>query len=536
MENNLSNHFDQIIEKLSETEFSKQLKGIQRGIEKECLRVSTSGYLSQNAHPKSLGATLTHPYITTDYSEVLMEFITPPSTDPDYPVSFLESIHQVVYQNIGDEYLWNASMPCMMTAEKDIPIAEYGSSNIGRMKYIYRVGLGHRYGKLMQTIAGVHYNFSIPESIWLILFQADSAQPQNADLNSVQQSYISDRYMGLIRNYQRHCWMLPYLFGASPAVCNSFLGNKDHQLKSLSDCTSYGPNATSLRMGDLGYSNNAQSQLNISYNSLAEYVEGLEHAIHTPEPLYQKIGVKQKNAAGEWQYNQLNSNLLQIENEYYSNIRPKRVSKSGQRPAKALSQGGIEYIEVRGLDVNPFTATGISNQQIYWLDCFLMTCLLLESPTISCREQANISENLSKSVNQGREPGIHLNSGNQMILLSELGQEFAQKMLLVAKLFDSCWNTHRYTLSVQQWAECFQHPEKTLSGQLMQQIQTKNSYFGLIKEMSLKHKQLLMDKPLESELAETFYKISMQSLGKQQQLEAEHHQSFEEFLETYFQP
>ena len=517
-----SDRFDKLLNQLDKISAMSSLTGIKRGIEKESLRVGLDGYLSQRDHPKALGSTLTHPYITTDYSEALLELITPPSSDPEEPVKFLHQIHQFVNQNIGDEFLWNASMPCMMTKEKDIPIAKYGNSNVGKQKYIYRVGLGKRYGKLMQTIAGVHYNFSLPEVFWKQLQQVEANTDDLKD-------YISARYMGLIRNFLRYSWMLPFLFGASPGICKSFVKGK-HNLESFNEGTLYGPNATSLRMGDMGYTNNAQSGLNISYNSLEEYACGLEQAIRTPEPLYEEIGVK---VDGEYQ--QLSTSLLQIENEYYANIRPKRVARSGERPALALRRGGVEYIEIRGLDINPFTADGITNEQIRWIDSFLVTCLLLPSPDITTREEGEIRENLHRAVNHGRTKGLTLLSMNRDIPLSEAGNIISEKMLMVAKHMDKNWNTESYTESVNHWQQCFDNPELTLSGQFLQLMRDKGGYYQAARALSLSQKESLLRESLDTTTEEIFVNSAKQSLENQQQLEQQPQQDFEEFIEKYYQ-
>ena len=355
---------------------------IKRGIEKESLRVTENGLISQKDHPYALGAALTNPYITTDYSEALLEFITPAYDDPKKPLKVLQDIHKFVYQNLEDEVLWGASMPCAMRDEASIPIGKYGSSNSGKMKEIYRRGLGHRYGRFMQTIAGVHYNFSMPGSFWQYLHQLDGTTEQPC------KDFVSSEYMALIRNFLRTSWIIPYLFGASPAICESYLRGKKSHLEQLVPGTVYGPYATSLRLGDLGYSNNAQASMDITYNCIDGYIAGLEHAIQTPEPLYEKIGVIK-----DGEYRQLNANLLQIENEYYSNVRPKRVTLSGERPTKALHSRGIEYIEVRALDLNIFDPVGISGEQSEFIDCLLIHNLLTYSPAITAREEAEIHEN-----------------------------------------------------------------------------------------------------------------------------------------------
>ncbi len=158
--------------------------------------------------------------------------------------------------------------------------------------------------------------------------------------------------------------------------------NLNTKFQTLGKGSLYLPYATSLRMSDLGYTNSAQSSLNISYNNLPDYIQGLRQAISTPSAEYASIGIK---VDGEYQ--QLNSNILQIENEFYSTIRPKRTTQSGERPTCALKRRGVEYIEVRALDVNPFSAVGINAEQMRFLDLFLIYCLLEQSPDLSAEEQ-----------------------------------------------------------------------------------------------------------------------------------------------------
>jgi glutamate--cysteine ligase len=333
------------------------------GIERECLRVDGQGKLALTPHPRALGSALTHPKITTDYSEALLEFITGTETDPERTLAELDAIHRYTYSKLGDEFLWSPSMPGHLPDESQIPIAEYGSSNIGRLKYVYRQGLALRYGKTMQCIAGIHYNFSLPEALWSVL-QADEGDDRP------QQDYQSWRYIALIRNFRRYSWLLMYLFGASPALDASFMRGRSHQLEQLDEDTLYLPWATSLRMSDLGYQSNAQAGLTPCYDDLPSYTSSLHQAVSTPYPEYAALGIKDAN--GNWQ--QLNTNVLQIENEYYSNIRPKRVTASGERPLHALRARGIQYIEVRCLDINPFLPLGIDVTEARFLDAFLLFC------------------------------------------------------------------------------------------------------------------------------------------------------------------
>ena len=388
------------------------LANIVRGIEKESLRVEPNGQLAKTPHPKALGSALTHPSITTDYSEALLEFITAPSASIDQVLSELEEIHRYTYENIDDELLWVNSMPCQLGEDSSIPVGEYGSSNIGRMKTVYRLGLGHRYGRLMQTIAGIHYNFSVPDSLWMKL-QADEGNQQSL------QDYKTEGYFALIRNFRRYFWLLLYLFGAAPAVCKSFVRNREHDLQPVGNDSHslYKPNATSLRMGNLGYQSDAQSSLIVCYNDIAQYTRTLKGALETPYKHYEHLGLKDSQG----NYQQLTTNLLQIENEFYSPIRPKRTAASGETPLEALHNKGVEYIEVRCVDLNPLAACGIDRQTIHFLDTFLLFCLLKDSPKTNNNEYQQITENQRRTVADGRNPDVELVDGEQSRKLVDWG-------------------------------------------------------------------------------------------------------------------
>ncbi len=346
------------------------LYGGLKGIEKESLRVVAEGGLSMADHPIGLGSALTNSYITTDFSEALLEFVTPAFETTWETLHCICDIHQFTYDELGDEMLWPASMPCRIPEDDKIPLAKYGSSNVGQMKTIYRRGLGYRYGRQMQTIAGVHFNYSVPQRFW------HAYQEILGDENGID-DFRSEQYLGLIRNFKRMGWLVLYLFGASPALCKSFAGGNVGKMQSFDDETYFEPYGTSLRMSDLGYSNQNQSRINISLNSLDEYVRDLSNAIETLEPSYEDIGVKV-----DGHYRQLNANLLQIENEFYSSVRPKRVANSGERPTAALQRGGIEYVEIRSLDINLFDPCGINQNTMRFMEAFLLYCLLQPSPQL----------------------------------------------------------------------------------------------------------------------------------------------------------
>lgn len=351
------------------------LQGIKRGLERETLRVNADGTLATTGHPLALGSALTHKWITTDFAEALLEFITPVDGDVDHMLTFLRDVHRFTARQLGDERMWPLSMPCYIAPGQDIELAQYGTSNVGRLKTLYREGLKNRYGALMQTISGVHYNFSLPMAFW-------QAKCGVEDAESGKEA-ISAGYFRSIRNYYRFGWVIPYLFGASPAICSSFLQGKPTTLpfEKAGNGMYYLPYATSLRLSDLGYTNKSQSNLGITFNDLHEYVAGLKRAIKTPSEEYAKIGLEK-----DGKHLQINSNILQIENELYAPIRPKRVTRSGETPSDALLRGGIEYIEVRSLDINPFSPIGVDEQQVRFLDLFMVWCVLADAPEMSSSE------------------------------------------------------------------------------------------------------------------------------------------------------
>ncbi|MGX5173562.1 glutamate--cysteine ligase [Aliikangiella sp. IMCC44653] len=513
---------EQLNEATADT-LSPLLTGIKRGIEKESLRIQSDGHLAQTPHPDSLGATLTNSHITTDYSEALPEFITTASSERLRPLQELTEIHQFAYKNLSKELLWSASMPCVMSEEKDIPIARYGTSNSAKMKEIYRLGLGHRYGRLMQTIAGVHYNFSLPDSFWKALHEHEKS-----DLPL--QDFTSEKYMGLIRNYLRYSWLIPLFYGASPALCESFLKNKSIDLEELVPGTRYGKFATSLRMSDLGYQNKAQSRLNVSYNSLAEYIAGLEAAITTPDPFYAELGVKK-----DGEYIQLNTNTLQIENEFYSSIRPKRVSRSGERPTKALRNHGIEYIEVRALDINPFSEIGIEQHQIAFLDSFLLACLFADSPPINPRETGEYQENFRGTVRFGRHPEFCLSVNNKCVLAPEFASQLLNQIEKMAKLLDQAYATDEHQLEIKRLRETLKNLDKTLSGIVVANIEKrKDGFFPYVLELSQQHKESILAKPFAEETYQRYAQEAERSHTAKKAMESDTRVSFEAFLANYY--
>ncbi|MBB1474723.1 glutamate--cysteine ligase [Shewanella sp. SG41-3] len=526
--------FNEKVEHLSDTQGREALLGMSRGIEREALRIDENGHLAQDEHPKALGSALTHSRITTDYSEALLEFITPVSHSVDELLDGLTQTHAYSVRNLNGQKLWPVSMPCYVGDVSDIPVARYGSSNNGKMKTLYRKGLTHRYGALMQIISGVHFNFSVSQELWQRLYDDKIANGNGSaccSKNISLEDFISESYFGLIRNYRRLVWVLPYLFGSTPALCSSFIKDQDvdFEFQKTGKGTLYLPYATSLRMSDLGYTNKEQDTLNISYNSLPEYLEGVGAAIKMPSKSFAKIGI---NVDGE--YRQLNSNILQIENEFYAPIRAKRVTKKGEKPSQALSRAGVEYIEVRALDVNPFSPVGIDATQVRFLDLFLLYCLLSPSENTDEVGEAEIAANLKAVVLEGRKPGLELQRNGKNIGLTQWMHELFAQLDTIAKLLDGD-DSYAYKTALNTWSEAIDNPNKTLSGRVMNEVVLKGTDHGVwVKQLANDYHEFLSHYPLSDEITKSYEDEAKKSLLELQSLEAQPQDTFAVFLQNYF--
>ncbi len=517
------NVFENRLTNLS-TETVKSLVGIRHGVERETLRVTPTGALAQTAHPAALGSALKHEWITTDFSESLMEFITPPEQSIDKTIDQLVDIHKFVIEHIGDELLWPLSMPCFIDANTAIPIANYGTSNIAQLKQVYRKGLHNRYGSMMQVIAGVHLNFSLPDDFWHKWLAQHSKED---DIHT-----RSDEYLGLIRNFRKFSWLVPYLYGASPALCGSFVAhsNHNHSFEKLGKGTIYLPYATSLRMSDLGYTSAAQSSLHISYNDLDAYVNSVREAINQPTHMYASISAGEN---GIW--DQLNTNILQIENELYAPIRPKQVANYLEKPTDALADRGISYIEVRGLDVNPFSQVGIDAQQIRFMDAFLLYCLFLPSSKHSESDHKIFKSNMEKVVTRGREPNLMLVHNNQSISIKAYCAEIFEGIEKCAELLDTANDTNEYTEAVSVEREKMEAPEQTFSGQMLNTLldnNVDNSFFGL--ELAKEYKHFIKETQYRFIDRTKFEQASTDSVKKQEEQERTDDVAFAEFVNNYF--
>ncbi len=505
------------------------LEGRMVGVEKECLRVASDGTLSTLPHPPALGSALTHKSITTDFSEALLEIVTPPFKDMAATLGCLSETQSFVYSQLPEsEILWATSMPCGLKVDCDVPIGRYGSSNIGRMKHVYRRGLGLRYGRRMQAIAGVHYNYSYPESFWQLMAETGGEKEVTAE-------FVSAQYFALVRNVLRFGWLIPYLFGASPAVCGSFFGTKipPEKMQKLGQNTLYEPFATSLRMGDIGYQNNREESaaIDADYNSLDAYVAFLQNAMTTHSSRYADMGLR--DADGDFQ--QLNTNVLQIENEYYSSIRPKQITRPFEMPSAALSSRGVQYVELRSLDVNAYDPLGINDEQLRFVESFMLFCMLCDSPPITDAEQSQISANLLKVAHRGRDPDLVLARGSEDISLRQWGGEILDVVGEMCDLLDESGKPKLYCNSLSAQLAKIYDPEITPSGQMLKELRSNDEdFFTFAMRKSTEHRDWFVANPLSAGLQMEFKQSVRESVSRQQEMEDADEPVFEEYLQQYF--
>ncbi|MCK4743992.1 MAG: glutamate--cysteine ligase [Sulfuriflexus sp.] len=520
----MNSHFEQRLAQLKKISAATLLAGSRIGLEKETLRVNPQGSISQELHPEKLGAALTNPYITTDYSEALLELVTPPCDSVKEAVAFLADTQKFVFTQLDDEMLWATSMPCVVAGETSIPIAKFGSSNAGMMKTVYRRGLGYRYGRVMQVIAGVHFNYSLSKEFWQAYHESEES---NADL----QSFINDNYFGILRNLQRLGWLVPYLFGASPAVCKSFLGETTTSLQDFDENTYYEEYATSLRMGDIGYQNNKENESGIKadYDDLDKYIDSLKGAISTACPEYEKIGIE---VDGE--YRQLNANILQIENEYYSTVRPKQVPNGNEKPVAALKNRGVEYIELRSLDVNAFEPLGVSESQLYFLEAFVLFCLLTDSLPIDDLERGEIDQNELDTAHRGRDPNLSLQRNGETILLKDWALEVVTAMQGVCELLDAAAEGQPYQDALAVQTAAIHDPELTPSAIMLKEMrENEEGFYHFARRMSVQHSEYFSNIESSPESHEMLIDTAKKSVLRQQEIEAADKIPFTEYLENY---
>ncbi|HEY4513859.1 MAG TPA: glutamate--cysteine ligase [Candidatus Paceibacterota bacterium] len=444
------------------------LREIKQGLEREAIRTDKNGVLARTSHPKVLGAPLTHPYITLDFAEAQIEFVTPPLTREAELRNFASKLYDWTSQNMGNELLWPYSMPPKLPPHRSIPLANFGKSADAKQKHIYREGLKQRYGGAVQTISGIHYNFSLSDNFWETEARIERFK---ADLSI----FKDDRYFSLMRNVIRYVPLLTYLFGASPVADETFFRKKPSELQTLNHSMYLGQYATSLRQSRFGYSN-LSNQVSVSFNSLDEYLNDLYRAITTSSKLWSSIGVHK-----DGKQIQLNMNILQLENEFYSAIRPKQKHgmHAGESALASLACSGVEYVELRSIDIDPYEPAGIGKAQLQFLQAFMTYCLLTPSPRFKKGEQRKWEANQSTVALYGRKPGLHIFNGSKQEKFTSWALRHLDGISKTARLLDQGSRRNIYSSIVNLQKEKVLNPDLTPSAKIIQELRVSgHSYLG----------------------------------------------------------
>lgn len=502
----------------------RQTESSLMGLERELLRIAPTGDLAEGKHPQAWGSALTHPDITLDFAETQPELVAPPFPDPSSLASYVYDLHAYLAQKLpAEDALWYPSMPPRLSNERIQP-AEFGSSNSGRLKSIYRRGLANRYGKKMQVISGVHFNFSWTESFWKRLHErvGDSRKLSN---------FISENYLGLLRNYLRKSWLLAYLMGTTPAIDRSFVKREPAELQAWKAQTLYGPYATSLRMSQIGYVNSSRCSASVSFNSLTDYLSTLYQAITSECPGFSLIGLQDEDGS----YRQLNNHLLQIENEHYALIRPKQVPQPGERPFQALRSRGVSYVEIRAIDNQPDVALGMHEYQMDFLRLFLLSCLLQPNPPLDRSDTLENRSNHQQAALLGRQPGVKLRREGEEILLQDWGLEIMAQMRPLAETLDTHLMTERYLPVLERMEQMLRQPELTPSARVWADIEAGDLEFldwGLQRSAEITAE--LKQHRLNPEREALFDQHVAESLRAQAELDAQPQEDFEHYLKQFF--
>lgn len=502
------------------------------GLEKETLRIDAKGRIAQTDHPTELGAALCNSQITTDFSESLLEMVTPPCDSASQALEHLTGIHQFILPRLGNEEgLWNTSMPCVIDGDDSIRIGEYGSSHNGMMKHAYRRGLGIRYGRRMQAIAGIHFNYSMPEQSWPLWQQLH--QQKEVPTHSMQ----TQGYFHMTRNLMRIGWLVPYLFGASPAICQTFLpSGADSDLATLNKNTRYAPFGTSLRMGEIGYryKEDAPIDLTVRHDNFDNYLNDIFNHVKTVHPAYEEAGVVDENG----RYNQLNANKLQIENEYYSSVRPKQIPSKGEMPLLALKRTGIRYLELRSVDVNVFDPAGMHIEQLAMLEMMMLFSWLADSAPLHADEMGENKRNIKLVAHRGREPGLMLSKENSAVSLQDWGNSILESLAPIAQWLDENESNssidNLYQTSLKQQMAKLQDSSLTPSARIVDELDSHGSFFNMVMTLSKAHEERLTSMPADAALQAQLGQGVTDSIAAQHALEASCSGSFDDYLSEYF--
>ena len=488
---------------------------ISRGIEKESLRVSKDNTISSADHPSSLGSALTNKFITTDFSEALLELITPTHSSIENVLNNLDEICKFVVEKTS-ETIWPSSIPCKIENEDSIRLADYGTSNSGLLKTLYRSGLSYRYGSMMQTVSGIHYNFSFSDAFFESLKGEEDLQ-----------SFKNKAYLSQIRNFRRNAWMILYLFGSSPVVPKTFITDRENFLEDLNGEDLFLEYATCLRMSELGYMSKAQDNLYIAYNNIDEYLKDLKNALTKEHKRYGEVGVIK-----DGKRIQINTSIIQIENEYYSSIRPKRVTPPGERPINVLRDEGIDYVEIRALDNNSFLPCGIDEDTSYFLEAYLIGCFFGEDKKSTQDEIKELLVNWENVVKKGRDPNLKLLRNNKKISLKKAGMEVIDSLRSIFEQMPDEMSPYvnKVFKSLDKQEKKIMDSSLTPSGKILYELKNNKTWEELNLELFNNHSKVLRDKNLDLGYLNEEAKNSLDKFKKLEEIDE---MRFDEYLDKF---
>tara|TARA_B100001142_G_scaffold19898_1_gene18514 strand:+ start:2880 stop:4418 length:1539 start_codon:yes stop_codon:yes gene_type:complete len=484
------------------------------GVEKESLRFNSEG-ISKLPHFKIFGNALCNQYITTDFSDAQLELITPPLGKFMEVEGFLNNIHSYVVGNIPDEYLWPFSMPFRYQSDEEIPIAYYGQSNQAEFKHTYRRGLANRYGRIMQTISGVHINYSFSSETIGILNQSLGNKEEN-QLESIV-------YFRMLRNIHRYGWLIAYLFGSSPIVSKDFISDK-YEFSKLDQDYFYLPYATSLRMSDLGYQNTDQSSIGISLDNIDEYSNDLKEATKKKSKKFEKI---KDHVDGEAQ--QLNKSYLQIEDEYYSPARPKNSDPSTLRLSSKLKSLGTNYLELRNFDLNPFSSIGINKDDLRFVELFLIFCSLYKSEAMSPSELKEARHNELLVSTEGRNPDLQLSKNGEPIGISDWAKKIINEMEKIIN------HSKAEPVAMKNYSDQISDPTLTRSSKFLRKVlDNKGNYLELGLKIAKQNKSEFLKTTIEKNPLREILDDEVQIAKRKEKELSQETISFDEYLSNYY--
>ncbi len=415
---------------LSSSQVRPYLFQARFGLEREGHRVDSTGNLSRLKHPSILGSRRYHPYIQTDFSETQLEAITPVFEESKQALQFMGALHDVMIRSLEkEELLWAQSMPpALPENESDIRLANLETAQ----DVLYREGLAKKYGKRKQMVSGIHYNFEFGEDLLEAMWKEEQT--------TAFQNFKSEIYMKLSRQYLRYMWLITYCLGASPRANSGFFTDRNEKIPEP---------VRSIRNSKFGYRN--MPDIFVSYESLEKYYEDLQ--------TYVKTGA------------------LSEMKEFYSAVRLR-----GGKRAEELLDSGIQYVEFRNFDLNPFVRVGMDEDTARFIHLLALYLIYKDE-----EETPDTAQRLGYKINDA----VALENSLAKTAYYDEGKLFFEQMRIFAQNLD--FDQEDLAL-IEKFAQMLEKPEETIAGQ-MELAYRENKAFAL--DLSLKYRRKSYERPFQ---------------------------------------